>query len=285
MIALTGATGQLGQLVVKHLLTRVAPSTVVAVVRDAAKAKDLAAAGIQVRVAAYGDETALTKAFAGVSSVLLISSSEVGQRVPQHLSVVEAAKAAGVGRFIYTSVLKADRSPLSLAPEHMATETAVRASGLPFVILRNGWYTENYTAGLGAALAHGVLLGSAGDGRLSLAPRDDYALAAAIVLAGGGETGRVYELAGDTACTLTEFAAELSRQAGRTIPYQNLPEAEYSGILVGAGLPGWLASGLASWDVAASKGALYDASGDLSRLIGRPTTPLATVMAAALPRA
>jgi len=282
MIAITAATGQLGQLVVDELLKTTPASQLVAVVRNPAKAAGLAARGVTVREAAYTDSAALVRAFAGVAKVLLVSGTEFGQRYAQHRTVIAAAREAGVRLLAYTSVLRADTSPLNLAPEHRQTEQALQASGLPFVILRNGWYAENYTAAIPPALAHGAFVGSAGPGRISAAARADYAAAAAAVLTGRGDIGRTYELAGDAAFTLAEFAAELSRQVGRSIPYVDLPEKEYAAILLKAGLPPPLAHGLASSHVEASRGALFDDGRQLSRLICRPTTPLATSIAAAL---
>lgn len=282
MIAITGATGQLGQLVLTQLLAKLPAASVIAVVRNPAKATDLAARGLVLRRADYTDTAALTTAFAGVEKVLLISSSEIGQRAAQHLNVITAAKRAGVKLLVYTSLLRADTSPLNLAAEHTQTETALKASGVPYIILRNGWYTENYTASVPPAVAHGAFIGSAADGRISSAARADYAAAAVAALTGAARVGQTYELAGDTAYTLTELAAEISRQTGKTIPYQNLPEADYRGILLKLGLPAGLASGLASWDVDASRGALFDDGHQLSKLIGRPTTPLAESVKQAL---
>ncbi|WP_377700940.1 SDR family oxidoreductase [Pseudoduganella sp. UC29_71] len=281
MIVITGANGQLGQLIVAELLKTHSASSIAAAVRDPAKAASLAALGVQVRKADYNDPATLDAAFAGADKVLLISSSEVGQRLPQHRNVIEAAKRAGVGLLAYTSLLHADTSPLALAGEHKATEELLRASGLRYSILRNGWYYENYTAGLGGALAHGVLLGSAQDGRVSAATRADYAAAAAAVL-NSANPEPVYELAGERGFSLPELAAELSRQAGKHVPYKDLPEAEYKAALLGAGLPDWLAALLSESDAGVAKGALEDNSGTLSRLIGRPSTPLADAVRAAL---
>jgi len=282
MIVITGATGQLGRLVIKDLLKVLPAGELVAAVRNPAKAQDLAALGVQVRQADYDRPETLVAAFQGADRVLLISSNEIGKRFSQHKAAIAAAVTAGVKLVAYTSVLHADASPLALAAEHQATEAYLKASGLPWAFLRNGWYTENYTASIPAALQHGVVLGSAGEGRIASAARADYALAAAKVLLLEDPAGRTFELAGDTAYTLAEFAAEVGRQAGRTIPYQNLPEADYKGVLVGAGLPEGLADLLANSDAGAAKGGLFDDSLTLSQLIGRPTTPLATVVAGAL---
>jgi NAD(P)H dehydrogenase (quinone) len=282
MIAITGATGQLGRHVIHQLIETVPAASLVAVVRDAAKASDLAARGVTVRVAAYADPAALEQALAGAEKLLLISSSEIGSRTAQHRNVIDAAKRAGVKLLAYTSVLHADTSPLSLAEEHRQTEALVKASGLPFVILRNGWYTENYTVSIPAAVANGAFIGSAGSGRIAWAARADYAAAAVKTLTGGAQVGQTYELAGDTAHTLADLAAEISRQTGKTIPYQDLPEATFRDILIKVGLPEPLAAGLSAWDVDASHGALFDDSGALGKFIGRPTTLLAESVRQAL---
>lgn len=284
MIVVTGATGQLGRLVIAQLLERGIPaSSLVAAVRSPAKAADLAAHGVQVREADYTKPETLARAIAGAERVLLISSSDLVQRLPQHQAVVEAARAARVRQLVYTSLLHADRSPIGLAAEHRATEAAIAATGLPHVLLRNGWYTENYLASVPAALQHGAFIGSAGEGRIASATRADYAAAAAAVLtqpiAAGG---RICELAGDGAYTLAELVVELNRQTGRSVRYQNLPKAEFRSALVGAGLPGPVAELLADSDAAAANGALFDDGRQLSALIGRPTTPLAVALGAVL---
>ncbi|CAD5369695.1 NAD(P)H:quinone oxidoreductase [Rubrivivax sp. A210] len=278
-IAITGATGQLGRIVVRKLLARVPAAGIVALVRDPAKAADL---GVAARAADYGRPETLTAALAGVQTLLLISSSEVGQRVAQHRNVIEAAQRAGVRRIVYTSLLHADRSPLSLAPEHQETESMIRASGLEWTMLRNGWYMENHTASARGALAAGALIGAAGAGRISGAPREDYAEAAVVALTGSGHAGQVYELAGDTPYTLADLAAEIAGQGGKAVPYRNLGLADYAAALQGLGLPDWLAGALAAWDVDASRDALLADGRTLSRLIGRPTTPLAAAVAQAL---
>ena len=282
MIVVTGATGQLGRLVINKLLQTVPAGNIIARARDPAKAADLAALGVQVRQADYTEPATLDAALAGAQKLLLISSSEVGQRVAQHRAVIDAAVRARVALLAYTSLLHADTSPLGLAIEHKGTEAMLKASGLPFVLLRNGWYTENYAASVPAALAHGAVIGSAGEGRIASAARADYAAAAAAVLTGADQAGRVYELAGDTAYTLAEFAAEIARQSGKAVVYKNLPEADHQAALVGFGLPQPLAAMLADSDVGASKAALFDTGRQLSALIGRATTPLRDTVAAAL---
>ena len=283
MYAITGASGQLGRLVVQQLIARgVAASQIVALVRQPAKAADLAAQGVVIREADYSRPATLGPALAGVQRLLLVSSSELGQRLTQHQAVIAAAQAAGVGFVAYTSLLHADTSPLGLGVEHRATEDTLRASGLPYAVLRNGWYTENYLASVPPALQHGAFIGSAGEGRIASATRLDYAEAAAVVLLAPPTSGTIHELAGDQAYTLAEFAAELSRQSGKAVPYVNLPQADFEAALKGAGLPGPVAELLADSDAGAALGGLFDGSGTLSRLIGRPTTPLAQAMATAL---
>lgn len=275
MIAITGATGQLGQHVIANLLNTTDASQLVAVVRNPAKAQALSQQGVQVRQADYGDEAALTKALQGVDKLLMISSSEVGQRAPQHRNIINAAKAAGVKFIAYTSLLHADTTPLGLADEHVKTEKMLADSGIPHALLRNGWYTENYLASAPAALEHGVFIGAAGEGKIASATRADYAAAAARVMTEDGHAGKVYELAGDNGWTLSELAAELAKQSGKKVVYQNLSQADFAAALKGVGLPAELVDMLADSDVGASKGGLFDDSRTLSKLIGRPTTTLA----------
>lgn len=282
MIAITGATGQLGRLVIEALLQRLPATELVALVRDPRKAEDLATKGVSVRQADYSQPATLDQALVGIDRLLLISSSEIGQRSAQHRAVIHAAKAAGVQLLAYTSLLHADQSVLGLAAEHRDTEQALQEAGVPHVLLRNGWYHENYSAGVPTAIAHGTILGCAQDGRISSAARADYAEAAAVVLTSDDQAGRVYELAGDTAYTLSELAAEVSRQAGKPVAYLNLPEEGYKSALLEAGLPEGFAALLADSDTGAFHGHLFDSSGDLSALIGRPTTPIAEAVATAL---
>lgn len=280
-IGITGATGQLGRLVVQKLKTKVAANDLVALVRNPAKAKDL---GIAVREADYDRPETLVSAFRGIDTLLMISASEIGKRLKQHHNVIEAAKQAGVKRIVYTSLLHADKSPIDLASEHLPTENEIKASGIPYTILRNGWYTENYTGSIGGALAGGAVLGSAGDAKISSAARADFADAAVAAVTGKGHEGKTYELAGDSSWTLNDLASEISRQTGKTIPYRNLPEPEYAKVLEGFDIPKPIAGAIAGWDTAASKGGLYDDSHQLSQLIGRPTTPLAETVREALKR-
>ena len=278
-IAITGASGQLGQLVVAKLKEKISAENIVGLVRSLEKGKAL---GVELREADYTDFSALEKALDGIDTLLLISSSEVGQRAVQHSNVIEAAKKSGIKWIVYTSLLNADTSGLSLAEEHRATEEMLKASGIPHTLLRNGWYTENYAGSIAGAVAGGAFIGSTGDGKIASAARADFADAAVAVLTGDGHEGKTYELAGDDHYTLSDLAAETSRQTGKDIPYKNLSEADYSSALVGFGLPAALSDAIASWDVAASKGDLFDDRRQLSKLIGRPTTALSVVVAQAL---
>ncbi|MFD4135484.1 SDR family oxidoreductase [Streptomyces goshikiensis] len=281
-IVVTGATGALGRLVVEELLGRVPADRLAVVVRNKEKAADLAERGIDVRIADYDDAASLAGAFHAGDRVLLISGSEVGRRVPQHTAVIEAAKSAGVAQLAYTGILGGPKADFELAAEHKVTEQAILDSGLPYTFLRNGWYHENYTGNLGTVLEHGAVVGSAGAGRVASAARADYAAAAAVVLTGDGHLGRVYELSGDTAWSLEEYAAEVAAQAGREVAYTEVPAEAHLSILTGAGLPEGFAALLVDVDAAISRGRLAGTGGDLSRLIGRPTTPVSEAIAGAL---
>lgn len=274
-IAVTAATGQLGRLAIAALIAR--GERPIALARSPEKAADL---GVEVRAFDYTAPDAA--ALAGVDVLVLISSNDFNDRAGQHGSVIAAAKVAGVERVIYTSILKGDASPMLLAQDHRATEAALKASGLTYTLLRNGWYLENLTGSLAAALAHGAVIGSAGEGLFSAAARADFAEAIAVTAATEGHDNAVYELASDTAFTMAEFAAELGRQSGKAMRYDSLPEATYADILIGFGLPEGFARILADSDAKAAQGALHDDSGTLSRLIGRPTTPMAEGIAQAL---
>ncbi|MEI2387117.1 SDR family oxidoreductase [Breoghania sp. JC706] len=280
----TGASGQLGHLAVEALLKRVPAANVAVLVRSAEKAAPLKALGVDIRIGDYDKPETLEAAFKGIDRLLLISSSEVGKREVQHGNAIAAAKRAGVGFIAYTSLLHAHSGKLRiLSGEHIATEKALAASGIPHALLRNGWYTENLVQALPGAIERGVYASAAGDAPFSTASRADYAEAAAVVLSAETvEPGRVYELAGDQAFTLTEFVAEAARQAGKPIAYHSLPEADYRAALVGAGLPAPVADMLADSDTGAAKGGLFDDSHTLSKLIGRPTTPFAETIATAL---
>ncbi|WP_320054442.1 SDR family oxidoreductase [uncultured Acetobacteroides sp.] len=278
-IGVTGATGQLGRLVVEELKKRVSADAIVALVRTPSKAADM---GVESYEFDYNNPDDLVCALAGIDRLLLISSSEIGQRARQHANVVEAAKKAGVKWIVYTSLLHADTSSLSLAEEHRATEKVLKESGIPYTLLRNGWYTENYTGSIPGAIAAGALIGSAGNGKIASAARADFAEAAAVVLTDQEHQHKVYELAGDNAYTLADLAAEVSRQTGNALPYQDLSEADYAGILKNVGLPEGLAYAIAGWDVAASKNDLFDNGHQLSKLIGHATTPMSDTVAATL---
>lgn len=282
VIVVTGATGHLGRLVVEDLLDRGVPaSEIVATGRRTEKLDDLAARGVAVRRVDFDDPETLKGAFGAGDQVLLVSGSEPGKRIRQHQAVIDAAVAADVAQLVYTSAPKATTTPMKLAEEHRVTEEAIAASGVPATILRNGWYFENYLGQLDTYLEHGAILGSAGDGRISGAARADFAAAAAAVLAAApaDHVGRVYELGGDTSFTLTELAAALSEATGKPIAYADVPPADQLAVLVGAGLPEAFAEILVDVDQCTATGALEVEGTDLSTLIGRPTTPLADVVA------
>ena len=282
-IVVTGASGHLGRLVVEDLLARgTRPADIVATARDTDTLSDLAGRGVVVRRADYEDPQSLKDAFAGADRLLLVSSSAVGARDEQHANVVEAAREAAVGLIAYTSIVRADSSTLQLAAEHAATEELILSSGLPYVFLRNSWYLENYTEQIAGALENHAVLGSAGTGRVSAASRADYAAAAAAVLTSDGPLEQVYELGGDTAFTLTEYAATLAELSGTEVAYVDRPVAEYQAFLVSVGVPEGMAAVLADSDRGLAEGELLEESGTLSRLIGRPTTTLADAIRSAL---
>lgn len=276
-IAITGASGALGQLALATLKARAPQADVVALVRDPAKIN-----GTPARAFDYTKPATLAPALQGVDTLVLISSNDFNDRAGQHRAVIDAARTAGVKRIIYTSILKGDASPMILAQDHIATEAALKASGIPATILRNGWYTENYTGSLQASVDHGALIGASGTGRIASAARADYAEAIAVTALDDAHAGKVYELAGDIPHSMADFAAEVSKQTGKTIPYNNLPKDTYAGILQSFGLPEAFAAILADSDDTAARGALLDESRTLSKLIGRPTTPIADTIKAAL---
>ncbi|MGY1771309.1 SDR family oxidoreductase [Blastococcus sp. SYSU D00813] len=274
-IVVTGATGHLGRLVVEELLARGVPAEdVVAGGRRVEELTGLAARGVRVARMDYDDAATLDAVLSAGDRLLLVSGSDPAARVQQHRTVLDAAARAGVALVAYTSILRADDSPLALAGTHRQTEADVRASGVPFVLLRNGWYTENYAQALQEAAAAGTVSASAGDGRVASATRADYAAAAAAVLAGDGHEGRVYELSGDTAWTFDELAAACAEVLGRDVTYRRLSTDEHVAVLTGVGLDEPTARFVAGMDAAIAQGALDSTTGDLSRLAGRPTTPL-----------
>ncbi|MCW2801592.1 MAG: NAD(P)-dependent oxidoreductase [Aeromicrobium sp.] len=274
-IAVTAATGQLGTLVIDALLDRTPADQIVALARDAAKAEPLAAKGVDVRIASYDDPAALKAALAGVDQVLLISGSEVGKRTTQHRNVIDAAIANDVSRVVYTSVLQADTTTLPVVPEHLVTEDYLASAGIDHVLLRNGWYNENYAQNFDTVRQTGSVLTSAGDGRIASAARADFAEAAAEVLTTTGPVKPVYELSGDVAWTQDELAATLSDVLGIPVTAAQVTPEQHASILVDAGLDEGTAGFVASIDVATAKGELAYSNGDLSDLIGHPTTPLA----------
>ncbi|MGW0824302.1 SDR family oxidoreductase [Streptomyces sp. NPDC002845] len=280
-IVVTGATGNLGRFVIEGLLEKVPADQITAVVRSEEKAAGYAARGVKIAVADYNTPETFGDVFSAGDKVLLISGSEVDKgRVAQHQVVIDAAKAAGVALLAYTSA--PGTLTAALADDHRGTEEALLASGLPYALLRNSWYNENYTEQLAPVLEYNAVVQAAGDGKLASASRADYAAAAVAVLTGEGHENKTYELSGDVAWGFAEYAAELSKQTGKEIVYNAVPAEAFVGILTGAGLPEGFAQILAGVDVSIEKGELADTPGDLSRLIGRPTTPIADSIAAAL---
>lgn len=285
-IVVTGATGHLGRLVVTHLLADGVPADgIVAAGRRTETLADLAERGVRVATLDYGQPETTAAALEGAETVLLVSGSEVGQRVDQHRAVIEAAKAAGVRRLVYTSAPKADTSPLVLAPEHKATEEILRASGLTFTILRNGWYTENYVGDVQRAAETGEIVGAYGDGRVASAPRDDFAAAAAVVLRTEGHDDAVYELSGDEAWGFDELAAAASEVLGRPVTYRAVSSEQRAADLAAAGLDEGTVGFVVALEENTRDGLLAETPGDLSRLIGRATTPLIDALRSALAQA
>lgn len=282
MIAVTGASGQLGHFAIQHLLKRVQPSEVVAIVRNPEKDEDLLKLGINVRRGDYDQPTLWGEALKGVTKLLLISSNAVGSRLNQHKVVINAAKESKIEQLAYTSILRADTSSLILAQEHLETERAIQESGVPFTFLRNGWYFENDTQGLPHAIQSGVIRGASEEGKLSAASREDYAEAASVVLTSSGHSNKVYELGGDSSFTMSDLAKEVAKQSGKSIVYKNFSLEEYKNFLLEVGLPEGFAGILANSYVEAGKGGLYTDSKDLSKLIGHPTTSLASAVKKAL---
>ena len=278
MIAVTGASGKLGRIVVEGLMEVHPVKDVAAVVRTPDKVADLAEKGVMVRRGDYSEPSTLEAAFEGVDRVLLISSNEFGRRLEQHQAVITAAKKQGVSLLAYTSVLKAPENRISALADHKGTEAALKASGIPHVLLRNGWYIENYTDNLQIPLSTGALLGASGEGRIAAASRADFAAAAIAVLTGAGHAGKVYELAGDTSFTKAELAAKVSAWAGKPIAYQNMTGEEYQQILEGAGLPAPFAAFMTDADLAIARGELDSDRKDLRELIGRPTQSIEQVL-------
>lgn len=274
-IAVTGASGQLGQLVISQLLERTEAKNIVALVRNPEKLSDLSSKGIEVRAFDYAHNAdELSIQLAGVDKLLLISSSEIGQRTTQHQNVINAAKLAHVKFVAYTSLLKADTSPLLLAQEHVETEQYLKTSDIPYTLLRNNWYSENYAMGLAQAVEQGKIFGATHHGKIASASRLDYATAAGVVLTQEGHENKVYELAGDTSYTLDDVAKWVTEISKKEVTYNDLSEEEYKALLIQVGLPEGFASILANSDDGVFKDALYSDSKDLHKLIGRATTSM-----------
>lgn len=279
-IAVTGATGALGGLAVEALLARKPATEVVGLIRDPAKADGLRGAGVDVRVADYADPAALRQALGGVEALLLVSGSEVGRRFAQHKNVIDAAVDAGVSHIVYTSAPHATTSELVLAPEHKATEEYLATAELDVTVVRNNWYHENYLPQIETARATGALVAAAGAGRVASASRADFAEGAAVVLTESGHRGRVYEFTGDVAWTYDDLAAALGDVLGRAIVYRPVSVTELVTQLTSAGLDAPTAQFVAALDQNIADGLLGAVEPTLSRLIGRPTTPLVDTLRA-----
>lgn len=270
-IGVTAATGRLGRIVIEKLKQKIQPVEIVALARSAEKAKEL---GVEFRPFDYEKPELIRPALQGLDKLLLISVGGLDRRYDKHRNVLEVAREIGIPKVVYTSILHATHSTIDLALAHKNTEELLLESISDFTILRNGWYTENYTDGLVGAVSAGKLLGSAKDGKISSASRADYAEAAVAVLLSDGHRNKTYELAGDTAYTLSDMAAEVAKQTGKKFVYANHPEAEYAKLLIGFGVPAQMANAVAGWDTAVANGDLFDDSHILSKLIGHPTTPM-----------
>jgi NAD(P)H dehydrogenase (quinone) len=287
-VLIMNSTSQFGRLVIDSLLERLPPSRLVAGVRNpnSLAARNLRNLGVEVRPCDYARPDELAAAFEGIERLLLISSCEVGQRVSHHCNVIAAARRAGVKLIAYTSTLHADTSPLKIAEEHCETEVALRVSKAPYVLLRNGWCAEDIVVFVLSAIANDALfsfLSSASGVRISAAARADYAAAAAVVLSSDQDwSGRTYELAGDEASTLPSVVAELGRQLGERFSCWRLPEMERWARLVQSGFSERFSALIANLEKGAEKCGLCDENRQLNRLIGRPTTSLATTIAQVL---
>ncbi len=279
-VAVTGSTGQLGNLVIEKLLERTSAENIIAVARNTEKAKGLTEKGVEVRHGDYDNAASLEKAFNGVDRVLLISSSEVGKRASQHKNVIDAAKKAGVSQIVYTSITKADTSTNPLAPEHKETESYIKSSGLAYTIVRNNWYTENYVSYIDGAKTFGQVAAAAKNGKVASASREDYAEGAAAVLLGEGHAGKTYEFGGDHAFDYKELASTIGDIIGKEVPYVEVSEKDVTEMLKSSGMDEGTAGFYAMLDTSISEGTLEYSNGNLTKIIGRPTTTLKAVLSA-----
>ena len=282
MYFLTGATGKLGRIVLDLLLQDVPANKVRVMARQPDSLAPYARRGVEVVKADFDQPDSLKVALKGVHVALLISGSAVGKRIQQHQAFLEAASRNAVARLVYTSLLRADASKMALAEEHWQTEEAIRRTGIPATILRNGWYFENYTDRLDAIRAQGGIVGCAKDGRVNAASRRDYAEAAAHVLLGKGGVGGTHELAGDKGFTLTELAEEIGRQTKQPCRYTDVDANKLGATLRAADIAPPFADFLVDCDLGIARGDLADETGELHKLIGRATTTLQQAVAAGL---
>lgn len=273
-IAITGATGQIGELVIQNLLKSTKAENIVALVRNVEKAQSLKQQGVELRLFNYDQPETLVPVLEGIDKLLLISANEIGRRTPQHQAVIQAAISANVPYIAYTSLLNAPTSLLGLAQEHRETEALILQSSLKYTFLRNNWYNDNYLANVQHTAETGILYGSAQDGKISSASRLDYAEAAATVLNTEGHENKIYELAGSTSFTLADLASYIANASGKAVDYQNISAEDYTQALTAAGLPSALINVIVDADIQTAKGAMFSDSKDLERLIGRKTTPI-----------
>ncbi|WP_139488824.1 SDR family oxidoreductase [Brevibacillus dissolubilis] len=273
-LLVTGATGKLGSKVVEALLKTVPTSQLAVSVRNPEKAEHLRAQGVEVRHGDFDHPETLDAAFAGIDRLLIISADGDNEtRIRQHTHAVEAAARAKVGFIAYTSLGNATESQLFLAATHQATEAAILKTGIPYSFLRNNWYLENETASIQAVMAGAPWLTSAGSGKVGWAPRQDYAEAAAAVLAGDGHENTTYELSGPL-LTQEELASALGTVLGKEVSVQQVDDATYADVMKGAGVPDFVIPILVAIQQGIREGSLEIESNDFEKLLGRPVTPI-----------
>ncbi|MDE1158353.1 MAG: SDR family oxidoreductase [Neorhizobium sp.] len=250
-LLVTGANGKLGRATIHHLLetSKVPASDIVAASRDTEKLADLADKGIEVRKADFNDEAGLVTAFAGIDRVLLVSTDELatpGGRLKQHTAAVSAAKTAGVGHILYTSMPNPDKSLVSFAPDHLGTEEAIKASGLAYTILRNAWYDDNYMMAMPHNLAGGKWFTSTGTGKVANISRDDCARGAAAALANPPAGNTTLTLTGPESLSADKIAALVSKAAGKPLAVVQVTDEQLGQGIASAGLPDFVVKMLVS---------------------------------------
>ena len=281
-IVVTGASGKLGKLVLKELLAAGA-ADILATTRTPENLAEFASQGVDVRQADFKNPASLEDAFKGGTRLLLISTTDVGSRVPQHGAAIDAAKAAGVEHVIYTSWPDPQHSVAAVSPDHAATEDLVLKSGLKFTFLGNYLYSETLMFGLPKALETGKLFGAAGDGRAAYVTRQDCAYAAAGVLnnAVRYENKRL-GISGPVAYTRSEIAQLASGITGKPLVYVDLPAEDFGKALVGAGMPEGFAKLFVSFELAIKAGELEAVTQDVSEVSGHTPASLSDFLKSAL---